>query len=208
MAPRFPAIALVAALLAAPTAVRAEAPPSAALLDKTQEKPRVVKVFSKDATEGIEGIKGLQATFFIAAEPQAVLGTLWDVSRFLEIFPDIKELKVLKREQDMLEVDFFVSAIIKKVRYTLRRRLDRDKGLIRWREIDGDVERIRGSWLVEKTAHAGVTKVTYSSFVKYGMFIPETLVRDAAIAKVEELSVRVRNACTKQPAPPPATSSP
>lgn len=162
---------------------------------RVQAKPVVERATSTKATEGLEGVKGLRATFYVAAPPERVLTTLWDVDRFLEIFPDIKSLDVLARRKGGVDAKFTVDAVLAEVSYTLRRELDEEKGRISWREIGGDLTAVRGSWLVEKTAQEGVSKVTYASFVDVGRFVPESMVRDLAIDKVEQVAERVRAAC-------------
>ncbi len=168
----------------------------APLAAKCKAAPVVERAFSTVASEGKADIKGLRATFYVAAPKERVLETLWDVDRFLEIFPDIKSLDVLARRQNGVDAKFTVDAVLATVSYTLRRDLDEEKGTIRWREIGGDLEAVRGGWKVEKTEHLGVSRVTYSSFVDVGRFVPESMVRDLAIDKVNEVANRVRAACT------------
>lgn len=167
---------------------------------RCKAKPVVERALSTAAGEGKAGIKGLRASFYVAAPPDRVLETLWDVDRFLEIFPDIEALEVLARRERGVDAKFSVNAVLAKVSYTLRRELDEEKGLISWREIGGDLTAVRGSWRVEKTAIAGVSKVRYASFVDVGRFVPEALVRDLAIDKVSEMAERVR-AAAKAPKP-------
>lgn len=164
---------------------------------RCKAKPVVERALSTEEGEGKAGIKGLRASFYVAAPRERVLQTLWDVDRFLEIFPDIQSLDVLARRKSGVDAKFTVDAVLAKVSYTLRRELDVEKGLISWHEIGGDLRAVRGSWRVEKTEIEGVTKVTYASFVDVGRFVPEAMVRDLAIGKVTEMAERVRAACAK-----------
>lgn len=157
-------------------------------------KPEIRRELSTTTGEGVEGIKGLRATFYVAAPPDRVLDVLWDVRRFPEMFPDIKDMKVLAGRDAQLDVRFRVDAVLAEVTYTLRRTVDRERRLIRWREIAGDLERVRGSWRVEATDDPGTSRVTYASFVSVSAFVPESVYRDIAIGKVEELTERVRAA--------------
>lgn len=202
MSRRPPALVVVVLALLLPLLGGASLPPS--LSARVTAVPVVERAESRLATEGKQGVKGLRATFYVAAPRERVLATLWDVDRFLEIFPDIKKLDVLEKRQDSVDVKFTVDAVLATVSYTLRRDLDRERGSIRWREIGGDLTAARGSWTVTTTAHPDVSRVVYTSFVDVGRFVPESMVRDLAMDKVSEMAGRVRAACAKVP-PAPAS---
>lgn len=146
-----------------------------------------------------QAVKGLRATFYVAAPPELVLETLWDVDRFRSIFPDIESLQVVAERGDAsIDARFFVDAVFKKVSYTLRRDLDRGKRCVTWHSIGGDVKLVKGSWTVEPTADPRVSRVIYTSFVDVGYVVPTGLVRDVAIGKVDEMAKRVRAACARK----------
>lgn len=141
--------------------------------------------------------KGLRATFLVNAPADVVLETLWDLKGFSEIFPDIQKLEVLAAGPATVDARFTVDAVLAKVRYTLRRDLDRSARRVQWRSIDGDLKSIRGSWQVEATAEPGVSRVSYTSFVDVGYAVPTGMVRDTALKKVDQMAVRVRAACKR-----------
>jgi len=87
--------------------------------------------------------------------------------------------------------------VLKEVRYTLRRTLDRSSRSITWREIGGDLRRVRGSWRVESGPEPGQSRVTYAAFVDVGRFVPTALVRDLAMRKVSEMAERIRRVATE-----------
>lgn len=146
-----------------------------------------------------DGVKGLRATFFVAAPPDHVLQTLWDVKRFKEVFPDIHSLEVVRDAGDQRDVKFFVNAVLADVTYTLRRTRDPIARTISWRSIAGDVRSIYGSWTVKKTSDPNVSEVIYTSFVDVMAIVPTAIVRDTAIKKTNEMAVRVRGACKLLP---------
>jgi ribosome-associated toxin RatA of RatAB toxin-antitoxin module len=145
-----------------------------------------------------EGVKGLRASFFVAAPPEHVFATLWDVKRFKDVFPDIHSLEVVRDGGEQLDVKFFVNAVLSDVTYTLRRTRDAKARTISWQSIAGDVRSIHGSWTVRTTADPNISEVVYTSFVDVIAIVPTALVRDTAIKKTNEMAVRVRGAC-KQP---------
>lgn len=169
--------------------------------------------------EAPDGVKGLRAVFDIAhlttdADADRCLETLWDVRRFRTIFPDVKSLEVLAPAPEkvpaatQLDVKFTVDAVVQTTTYTLRRSIDRGARKIEWHRIAGDVPTIRGSWAVTVVSpkdHSAprVARVTYTSFVDVGYFVPTGMVRDLAMGKVNEMAARVRAACA-----PPRLAAP
>lgn len=94
-----------------------------------------------------------------------------------------------------LDVRFFVDAVFHDVSYTLRRSLDRKRRVVTWQSIAGDLKVARGSWAVEALADPAVSRVSYTSFVDVGYFVPTGMVRDVALGKVTQMAQRVRTAC-------------
>ena len=106
------------------------------------------------------GTKGLEATFEVAVAPDRLLATLWSVAHFPRLFPDVKESRVVRDAGDELDVAYRIDAVLKEVRYVLRRTVDRSARTIAWRELSGDLRRVRGSWRIEATGDAGRSRVT------------------------------------------------
>jgi ribosome-associated toxin RatA of RatAB toxin-antitoxin module len=147
----------------------------------------------------VDGVKGLRARFRVKAPADVVLQTLWDVHRFREIFPDIHALDVLAESSDdahaHVDARFTVDAVLATVHYTLRRELDRASRSVQWKNIDGDLKYVRGSWTVAPVdGDAGQCDVVYTSFVDVGTFVPTGMVRDIAMSKLEQMATRVRAA--------------
>lgn len=142
------------------------------------------------------GTRGLEAIFCVAVPPDRLLHILWDVANFGRLFPDIKETRVVdvdgKTPPIRIDVAYRVDAVIKEIGYVLRRRLDPDARAITWREISGDLRRVRGGWWVETTDDPGISRVTYRAFVDIGRFVPTRLVAKGAKRKADEMIARVR----------------
>src|SRR5262245_26801039 len=79
--------------------------------------------------------KGLEATFYIAVPPDALLAILWDVGNFGRLYPDVLEHKVLGTDQNTIDIQYRVNAILKEIKYTLRRTRSAHPRSIRWREL-------------------------------------------------------------------------
>jgi ribosome-associated toxin RatA of RatAB toxin-antitoxin module len=154
------------------------------------------------------GVPGVRAEFDVDADPDALLGLLWDVSRFRQIFPDIQELHVEAAPDDRtVVVRFVVDAVIKQVTYTLRRRLDRQRRTIAWVSVAGDLEQITGHWIVRPDGQ-GKSRVTYQSVVDVGLLPGATSIyRSMVMGKLTEVIARVQGAAAKLPKPPAPTKT-
>jgi ribosome-associated toxin RatA of RatAB toxin-antitoxin module len=145
----------------------------------------------RDVVDG-EGTKGLEASFLVEVPPDALLRVLWAPTHFRKLFPDIEEARVIRDDGQSVEVEYRVDAVVRKVRYVLQRTLDPAARTIIWREVAGDLRRVRGGWRVEPSEREGESRVTYRAFVDVGRFVPTALVRDAAKRKLGEMIERVR----------------
>jgi carbon monoxide dehydrogenase subunit G len=145
---------------------------------------------TRDVTDS-EGTKGLEAVFQVDVPPDDLLGILWAPANFTRLFPDIKEARVVSDGGATLDVAYRIDAVVRTLGYVLRRTLDRDARAITWREIGGDLRRVRGGWRIEPSGSG--SRVTYAAFVDVGRFVPTALVRDGAKRKLGEMVQRVRS---------------
>jgi carbon monoxide dehydrogenase subunit G len=138
------------------------------------------------------GTKGLEAEFEVDVPPDALLDVLWSPEHFGRLFPDIKEARVIGGEGATLDVAYRIDAVVRELGYVLRRTLDRGARTITWREIGGDLRRVRGGWRIDPAGSDRASRVTYQAFVDVGWFVPAGLVRDGAKRKLGEMVTRVR----------------
>jgi ribosome-associated toxin RatA of RatAB toxin-antitoxin module len=139
------------------------------------------------------GTKGLRARFVVQADPGRLLALLWNTEHFPRLYPDIREVRVLRdgsMPHPWQEVAYRVNAVVKEVRYVLRRELDPTARTISWRELSGDLARVRGAWAVSPQGEASL--LSYEAFVDIGWFVPTRLVRDGAMKKMTETAERIR----------------
>ena len=137
-----------------------------------------------------EGTRGLEVRFDVDAPRDAVLDLLWDPAHFPELYPEIESVAILERDDRRMRAEYRVNAVVKRVRYELERTLDRESGTLRWRELGGDLRKVRGEWRVD--ARGSGSTLTYRAFVDVGYFVPTALVRDLAMAKLGEMVARVQ----------------
>jgi carbon monoxide dehydrogenase subunit G len=138
-----------------------------------------------------EGTKGLETVFEVDVPPGRLLGVLWDPASFSRLFPDVKSAERLRGDDTTMVLAFRVDAVVREVRYVLERTIDHDAGTITWREIGGDLRRVRGGWRVEPLP-GDRSRVTYRAFLDVGWFVPVALVRESARRKLGEMVERVR----------------
>jgi carbon monoxide dehydrogenase subunit G len=146
---------------------------------------------ARDVTDD-EGTKGLETIFEVDVPPDPLLAVLWAPANFGRLFPDVREVRVVADRGPILDVAYRVDALIREVSYVLRRTLDREARTISWREIGGDLRRVRGGWRVEPSARPGASRVTYRAFIDIGRFVPTSLVRESGKRKLAEMVSRVR----------------
>ena len=141
------------------------------------------------------GIKGIRATFSLPQAPQPVIEMMWDVDRFARLFPDIRELRLVSGEGNSQDVYYRINAGPKEIEYTLRRtRHDRDNGAdLEWKMLKGDLRDIIGAWRISASGDSACV-VVYESYVDASVFLPTSVIRKAAKAKVREMVDRVRRA--------------
>jgi carbon monoxide dehydrogenase subunit G len=146
---------------------------------------------TRDVTDE-EGTKGLEAVFQVSVPPDALLDVLWSPDNFGLLFPDLKETRVIGGEGDSLDVRYRADVVIREITYVLRRTRDREARTITWREIGGDLRRVRGGWRVEPLGDGRTSLVTYRAFVAVAVFVPSAVVRDGAKRKLGDMIARVR----------------
>lgn len=156
--------------------------------------PEIREVSDEQKTRGIEVV------FHVAVPADVMVETLWDVDNFPALFPDIKEHAVERvgpgDPPTEIDVRYRVDAVVKEVRYVLRRTLAEDGRSFTWREVSGDLRRVRGGWYVEQSDVPGLCRVTYRAFVDIGRFVPTRLVAKGARRKAGEMVTRVRQVAT------------
>ena len=144
------------------------------------------------------GTAGIQAEFHVPAPADLLLELLWNVDNFPELFPDIKSYDVLRSSDASVDVAFRVNAVVKELRYVLRRELSTDTAEIRWSSLSGDLRKISGGWSLRPTATANVTLAVYRTFVDPGRMIPSRLVAAAAKRQAQILAQRVREVAVRR----------
>ena len=157
---------------------------------RTTAPPDIREVTDEQKTRGVEVI------FHVAVAAAPLLQVLWNIDNFPRLFPDIKDYGLEARDPAepprWLDVRYRVDAVLAQVSYVIRRTLEPDGLSFTWREISGDLKRVRGGWYLAETDVPGLTRVTYRAFVDIGRFVPTRLVAKGARRKAGEMVDRVR----------------
>ncbi len=157
---------------------------------RTTAPPDIREVTDEQKTRGVE------VTFHVAVAAEPLLQILWNIDNFQRLFPDIKDYGLEDRDPAepprWLDVRYRVDAVVTQVGYVIRRTLEPDGLSFTWREISGDLKRVRGGWYMAETDVPGLTRVTYRAFVDIGRFVPTRLVAKGARRKAGEMVDRVR----------------
>jgi carbon monoxide dehydrogenase subunit G len=150
-----------------------------------------MEAVTHDVTDA-HGTKGLEAIFQVEVPPDPLLDILWSPANFGRLFPDIEDARVVREDEATTDVAYRIDAVVRPIKYVLSRALDRKARTITWREIGGDLRRVRGGWRVEPSPGPSASRVTYSAFVDVGFFVPTGLVRNAAKRKLGEMVERIQ----------------
>lgn len=140
----------------------------------------------------VEGTRGIEARCFIAAPAPLVLDLLWRPENFHELFTAIKHFEVLRDAGAEVDIAYRFDAIRRELGYVVRRTLEAEQMRLSWRELSGDLARVRGAWTLED-AGDGSCLAVYRAFVDVGRLIPTRLVAMAAKRGTRQMVERVRD---------------
>jgi hypothetical protein len=132
-----------------------------------------------------DGISGIKAVFAVKSSKDNLFRILTDYSNLQNVFNDIDNLKVLKCNagEALIETHF----LFIKLKYTLLRKLDFEKSMLYWSQVDGDLDVVEGSWSVIDIPERKMLVVTYESYVKYGRIEPTNVIRWLASKKTKKM---------------------
>lgn len=110
-----------------------------------------------------------QQTIDVDVSPEAFYAVIADVERYPEFLPAIENVRVLRREGDVVEAEFTLH-LITHIDYTLQLTGTPPTGLI-WTLLEGGLVANTGSWTLEPLPDGG-TRAHYAVRVEVGMFVP------------------------------------
>lgn len=147
-----------------------------------------------------EGTPGLEMRFEIPVPPDALLQILWDPAHLRRLFSTIRSVRVQRSgggdPPTELELVYEVNAVVRTLRYVLHRQLFPDPqgggGRIRWRELGGDLRRIRGGWEVAPGDSPETSRVVYRTFVDITRLVPTRFVVRAGKRKAKVIVAQVK----------------
>ena len=139
-----------------------------------------------------QGVKGLRATYQLAASREAIWDLLTNYDRFRETFNRIHNLEVINEDEQGAEVRFKIKVMFLSFDYTLQRDYLRPYELLTWHRTSGDFRQISGSWSILPGPGEGIHTVIFESFVDIGYLVPTALVRNRAATELENTVARIR----------------
>ena len=152
----------------------------------------VEKSISIEDVTNEQGVKGLRATYQLAASREAIWDLLTDYDRFRETFTKIHSLEVINEDDQGARVRFKIKVMFLSFDYTLQRDYVRPYELLTWHRTGGDFRQISGSWSILAGPDEGVHTVIFESFVDVGYLIPTALVRNRAARELENTVILIR----------------
>jgi len=152
----------------------------------------VEKSISIEDITNQQGVKGLRATYQLAASREAIWDLLTDYDRFRETFQRIHSLDVISEDDQGARVRFKIKVMFLSFDYTLQRDYVRPYELLTWHRTGGDFRQISGSWSILPGPDEGIHTVIFESFVDVGYLIPTALVRSRAAKELENTVTQMR----------------
>ena len=143
------------------------------------------------------GIDGIRATFAVKGLRTTLWRLLLDYSRFSQLFPRVREAKVIHESREGAEVEFHVDAIAWNLHYVLNRSYLEPERRITWTRKSGDLRKIEGGWTIDDAVEPGFLRVTYESYVDAGWFVPSVAVKAGARRETLRMVERLRTQMAK-----------
>lgn len=104
-----------------------------------------------------------------------------DYEKYSEFLPEVKSVKVYKKEKDMKEMEYHVS-LIKTFKYKLRIKEVPNES-INFEFIGGDVfKTMKGQWKLKD--HNGKCAIEYNVEATFGMLVPESMAKPLVSANL------------------------
>jgi ribosome-associated toxin RatA of RatAB toxin-antitoxin module len=140
----------------------------------------------------IEEIPGVQAMFTVTAPRQQIWATLIDYEHFTQIFPDLKEIRVLQQDAQGARVECWVHFPLMSLHYVLYRHYIEPERRLTWARVAGDLERIEGAWEIRDTPQPGVHLLVFKSYVKTGWLLPTSWFQGEALERTRAMGEHLR----------------
>ena len=123
------------------------------------------------------------------APMSAVMNVLVDFERYPDFLPEMRSVRILRREEETWEVAFTLE-LIRRIQYTLR--LERDgESALRWSMVEGIFRSNDGRWCLE-AGEEGVTRARYEIDLDPGIFLPGSLVQTLVTRQLPEMLERFK----------------
>lgn len=109
----------------------------------------------------------------IGVPPEAFLEVLQDYARYPEFVPEVKAVRVGRRQGDTVEVTYWLDVKLKVVDFTLRH-VAHGVERVEWQLVRGGefMRNNRGAWTLERTPKG--TRATYEIEIDLGPLVPAT----------------------------------
>jgi len=109
-----------------------------------------------------------------------------DMEKFPEFMRDVKEVNLIKKEEDKTVTEWITDIDDIMISWTEEENFDDEKCLIKYKLIEGDLDKFEGEWRFEDAPNG--TKVTLTVDFDFGMPSMEELLGPVLELKVRENS--------------------
>jgi len=145
-----------------------------------------------EKTDDEQGVPGIRAMFTLRATREELWGMLTDYNHFSRIYGGIDSLRVIQEDDKGATVEFFQTTLFKKIHFVLRRNYIRTGHNLTWESISGDMDYIRGSWVILNSPDDDLKLVIYTNFFRHGGIVPTRITRFWAMGQVRTMAQNAR----------------
>ncbi|MFZ5786436.1 MAG: SRPBCC family protein [Acidobacteriota bacterium] len=151
-------------VLSAAAAVAIAAAASGEPLAETAARPPEPAIGFHESPEGVAGVK---ARLYVAAEPGRVWGVVTDPSKASKLFKNVAAIRPSTKEAGLW--DYHVTSVLGEQVVTCKISRDDGRHRLHWKRVGGCLADMYGYYeLSEEPAYPGYTRVDYGSYIDPG----------------------------------------
>lgn len=194
-------VARLLILLVCTLAISARAHAAGAIDAAEEARLQAGEVLVEALVDDAENVARVSAVIDIAASPQAVWDVMIDCARAPKFVPDLVSCRILERDPagswDVREHIIDWAWFLPNIRNVFRSDYE-PPYVLKFKRVDGDMERSEGEWKLEPLSGGAATRLSYSALLLPKSWIPPSMALSSVRSDVPEILKAVRRECTRE----------
>ncbi len=151
-----------------------------------------------DETKNVEGIEGIFVKFYLNQTIEDVWKFLSNIDYLCKLFPAMDKIEKIKKiSSNEILWKYHMKTALGKDILNVRRFVDENKFIVKWKRTEGDLKYYSGSWeLTTSKEYPGWIECHYSNFINHAWWVPYEIVqgisKENARAMVDSLRKLVK----------------